>query len=424
MLNYDYSIEEQKQRIQNPITKRYFNEVYQTFVNENYRPSIVMLYSVLICDLVFKLRDLRDLFSDTKAMKILEEIEQLQSSNPKSPDWETKLIILITERTSLFEPADNVAIENLQKLRHLSAHPILSSADILFSPTKENVQSAIRSVLEGILTKPPFFSNKVFEFFLNDIAEAKKSLNTEEDLQRYVQSRYLSRFKENDIKKIFRSLWRVVFVSEDELSDENREINYWALNTLLYANKEMFIDLIRNEKGYYNNITKEKGVKLLINTLSRHSEIFMHLEDPLRLIINNHVETHIDSKIVAWFLEKTFKTHLEKLRNISTIHFSLQTLTHLERIAAEHYCAKEFNFFIIELWGKSGNFYSATQRFDSFILPILEADGLEYVEMIIDMFCNNNQIYFARGIKPRLLEIYNSKYNGVVDVIKFPILFN
>lgn len=424
MLNYDYSIEEQKQRIQNPITKKYFNEVYQTFVNENYRSSIVMLYSVLICDLVFKLRDLRDLFSDSKAKKILEEIEQIQAGNPKSPDWETKLISMISERSSLFEPADIVAIENLQKLRHLSAHPVLSSTDILFSPSKENVQSSIRSILEGILTKPPFFSNKVFDFFLNDIAEAKKSLKTEEDLQRYLQSRYLSRFKDNDLKKIFRSLWRVVFVSEDVLAEENREVNYWALNTLLYASKEKFIDLIKNEKSYYSNITKDKGVKLLVNTLSRHSEIFHHLEEPLHLIINNHVENNIDSKIVAWFFEKSLINHLRKISNLGAYNFTLQTLSHLERLSLEHFCVNEFNLFIVELWGKVSNFNNASKWFHAFIIPLLNTDNRQLMELTIEKFSKNDQIYHSWGLKESLLEIYKLKYDGLVDEKKYATLFN
>ena len=126
-MNSDFSIETAIENIQNNNTKVYFNEVYQTFVNGNYRSSIVMLYSVLICDLIYKLRDLRDIYNDSKAKKILEEIEALQAANPKSPDWETKLIESISSRMTILEPSDIVAIESLQKFRHLSAHPVLTN---------------------------------------------------------------------------------------------------------------------------------------------------------------------------------------------------------------------------------------------------------------------------------------------------------
>lgn len=160
-MNLDYSIENSIERIQNINTREYFKEVYQTFINGNYRSSIVMLYSVLICDLVYKLRDLRDIYKDTKAQKILTEIEVMQSNNPTSPEWESKLVELIKTRTSLLEPSDIVSIESLQKFRHLSAHPVINNADLLYSPNKDIVQALIRNILDGVLINPPFFSNKI-----------------------------------------------------------------------------------------------------------------------------------------------------------------------------------------------------------------------------------------------------------------------
>src|SRR5690554_6104345 len=150
-MSKDFSIESSIEQIQNINTKKYFHEVYQTFVNGNYRSSVVMLYSVLICDLVYKLRDLRDLYNDEKAGKILKDIEQLQNINAKSPEWESKLIEFISSRLTLLEPSDIVAIESLQKYRHLSAHPVLTHSDLLYNPDKDTVRSLIKSILSGVL---------------------------------------------------------------------------------------------------------------------------------------------------------------------------------------------------------------------------------------------------------------------------------
>ena len=156
-MTIDYSIESSFERIQNVHTREYFQEVYQTFVNGNYRSSTVMLYSVLICDLVYKMRDLRDLYGDSKAKKILDEIESMQSRNPNSSEWESKLIEFIKDRTTLLEASDIVAIESLQKFRHLSAHPVLNNADLLFSPNRDTVKALMINILQGVLTNPPFF---------------------------------------------------------------------------------------------------------------------------------------------------------------------------------------------------------------------------------------------------------------------------
>ncbi len=42
-------------------TKEYFNEVISSYANGNYRSAVVMLYSVAVCDLLFKLKELCDI---------------------------------------------------------------------------------------------------------------------------------------------------------------------------------------------------------------------------------------------------------------------------------------------------------------------------------------------------------------------------
>ena len=46
-------------------TGEYFNEVLSNYANGNYRSAVVMLYSVAICDLLFKLQELADMYNDT-----------------------------------------------------------------------------------------------------------------------------------------------------------------------------------------------------------------------------------------------------------------------------------------------------------------------------------------------------------------------
>ena len=47
------------QKIYSPKSREYFKEVISSYVNGNYRSAIVMLYSVCICDLLFKLQELK-----------------------------------------------------------------------------------------------------------------------------------------------------------------------------------------------------------------------------------------------------------------------------------------------------------------------------------------------------------------------------
>ncbi|MEC1395969.1 hypothetical protein [Peribacillus simplex] len=47
------TVQELAEMIYHHKTKKYFDEVLNSFENENYRSSVVMLYTVVICDLVF-----------------------------------------------------------------------------------------------------------------------------------------------------------------------------------------------------------------------------------------------------------------------------------------------------------------------------------------------------------------------------------
>lgn len=53
----NYSIDGLTEQIHNQKTKEYFKEVIITYYTEAYRSCVVTLYSVVICDLVFKLQE-------------------------------------------------------------------------------------------------------------------------------------------------------------------------------------------------------------------------------------------------------------------------------------------------------------------------------------------------------------------------------
>ncbi len=60
----DFSLEASSKRIYISKSKEYFKEVLSSYLNSNYRATIVTLYSVFICDVVFKLQQLRDLYNN------------------------------------------------------------------------------------------------------------------------------------------------------------------------------------------------------------------------------------------------------------------------------------------------------------------------------------------------------------------------
>lgn len=52
------------EQINNSKTREYFSEVLSSFYSGNYRSAIVMLYPCVICDLVYKIKEMKEYYKD------------------------------------------------------------------------------------------------------------------------------------------------------------------------------------------------------------------------------------------------------------------------------------------------------------------------------------------------------------------------
>ena len=253
----EFSLEKISEKIHFGKTKEYFNEVLSSYQNDNYRSSVVMLWSVVVCDIVYKLQHLIDLYEDVSASEILNELTALQNNDPRSPAWELKLIEDVYEKTDLIDSAELEDLRYLQKQRHLSAHPVLNHNRELHFPNKETVRSLLRNTLEGVLIKPPFYTQKIFDEILSDIRENSSALNTKKKVKQYVESRYLNRLTQSVELQIYRSLWKLVFKLDNEDCENNRKINLHVLEIIGTRNLSQLETAIRGEADYYSNVASE-----------------------------------------------------------------------------------------------------------------------------------------------------------------------
>ena len=79
-------------------TKEYFQEVISSYSNGNYRSAVVMLYSICICDLLYKLQELKDIYNDSTAINILQTIEATRTTADDKTKWENDLIEAIRKK--------------------------------------------------------------------------------------------------------------------------------------------------------------------------------------------------------------------------------------------------------------------------------------------------------------------------------------
>lgn len=394
-----FSIELAAEKIYDSRTKEYFQEVLSSYTNGNYRSAVVMLWTVVVCDLIYKLQNLRDIYNDTTAEAILNLIEQKQKDNAKSSDWEAELLNQVRTRTELLDNAEEQNLQNLLKNRHLSAHPVLSQADFLFRPNKETVRSLIRNTLEGVLLKPPILGKKIVTEFVADIAAKQDVLPDDQSLKHYLDARYLRNLRPTIENYLFRELWKFVFQLTNSDTNRNRDINFRSLKIIYARRKNELKKYIQEHKEFFSKVMKEEPLKYLVDFLSDNPSIYGFLKDDARILIKNSVESDINLCAIAIFLKDDVKEHLEEMGK--------RILDKEEKISDDSWIkickiAEEYNHIDLVLdiavkrYGKSDSYMSAYKFFETFIEPILELFDKEHLLKILDVIESNNQIHDGR----------------------------
>jgi hypothetical protein len=314
---HDFSIEMAAERIPDARTRDYFGEVFVSYTTGNFRSATVMLWSVVICDLLFKLEELQTTYADETATALLEEVESKRANNPKSPQWELWLVDEVQNRTKLIEGHEYEALASLQMHRHMSAHPVLDQRYHLHKPTLEAVRADIRAALDGVLTKPALMTKGIFKALVEDLESRIDQFPNDDDLKRYLDAKFFKQLVPAVSKEVFKSLWCVVFISTDPQCVKNRLINFRALKILLEKNPAELMKLTDSEKERLSHVSSDPdALKSLTYLLCERPAIFKLLSDVARVPLKEFVEKNCPE--LGWFIrEGGVREHVEVLTYIS-----------------------------------------------------------------------------------------------------------
>ncbi|KAA8385429.1 hypothetical protein FKW31_08705 [Acetobacter sp. DmW_136] len=370
-----FSIDLSADRIIDQRTRDYFAEVSRSFANECYRSSLVMLWTVVVCDLVYKLQTLRDLYSDTSAGKLLTDVETKRLANPTSPDWEIFLLDEVFKRTKMLEISEHAQLKHLQQLRHFSAHPVLSGTDLLFRPTKEDARAQIRMALEALLMKPALFSKKIVETLVTDIAANKAVLISREKLKAYLEARYLPNMPLATERELFRALWKFCFKLNNAETVANRQINLDALSILYARNRVEMRTMINGDRPAFSNVGPDaQPLDALILFLVDYPELYSSLDRSATLLVDGRLAADINNRAMAHFTKPDMAAHLAALDGEDVTKLATITETVWQSLLSEAEAAGVIDEAVriaIKIYGKSENFDAADKRFSRFIKPIL-----------------------------------------------------
>ncbi len=374
-----------------PQIKIYFREIVSSYDNGNYRSAIVMLYSTIVCDLLLKLKELSEVYSDEKAEKMLEYVEKQRKSKNKSA-WEWELIEKIYKETELLNDEAYTMVHHIYDLRNFSAHPALTDDYELVSPTPEMTVAYIKKSLEDILIKPSVFAQNIVNRMSDDIA-AKKEIyyNDGEAFKGYLNRAYFQKMSIKMKKQVFKAFWKFVFIKVDEdIFKKNRLINRKVLEFMLSLDGDIICKFIEENSNYFKVAQDTSCLNYLCILLGYYPRVYQYLEQD----VHDQVEAfdEKDCRVIKWFVNGDLEQHITMLRINSDI-ISSNKLDILKNICIMQGQPRLFNKFLIKHYSQSSSYSSAKNRFDYLIEPYMNYfTATDFIELF-DVINRNNQIY-------------------------------
>ncbi|MDM1250764.1 hypothetical protein HXZ77_06425 [Acinetobacter johnsonii] len=387
-----FSIDESIENIKNPYTKKLFKEVYSSYAMGNYRSATVMLWSVVVTDLVHKLKELDSIYNDPKALQILQYIQTEQTKDPKSSKWESEIVDKFHKEINFFETFEVANLEHLQKMRHVSAHPVITSTDLLHSPTKETVYSLIRNALESVLTKEALFSSKILDVIFADLNAIKDTLVTFEDRERYFVHKFLNKMPNVLVAKLIKVLWKFVFKVNDSDVKANRGINLDILKVILINRREFFLDFLQQEKTFISDLKLEKDLKdALLDFVLSNRFIMNFFEDECVQTIHAIIDDGKSAKKYQLIKFERIVDYIDYLVTTDTSNFVITNLDIIENESIENNCIEEFKNLCVYGYCQSSSYAEADKMFEKLITPHLSTFNLVQLKTLIDDANNNSQ---------------------------------
>lgn len=400
----------EEDRIYFPKTKEYFKEVANSYSVGNYRSAVVMLYSITICDMLFKLQELKDIYNDSIAIEILQNVEKNKATSNSKSSWEKDFIEEVYNKTEILDIEAFTNLRHLYEHRNLSAHPVLNDNYELITPSRETTFSHIKNILTNILCKPPIFAKNIVETLSEDINEKKVIFkgNTN-DYKAYLDTKYFNKMTNNMKLKVFKSFWKFCFnLPDDDKCKENINANRTALGVLFKGSNDEFKKMLTDIKEDLNVSNKSSCCEQLIILLSNYPELYKFLNDTIYIQLDKKIDESDSMKLICWFKFESFDKHLAYLyENIEDIPAKPVGLaSHIVRHYEQAGMKSKILEYLIYCFGKSRNYSYANWNYDNTIKPYLEDFTKEHFIQLISAINENDQLYNRNLAKTDNTEIY------------------
>ncbi len=421
----DYSIENLLDRIQDARSREYMDEVLSSYYSGNYRSAVVMLYSVVMCDLIYKLQHLKEVYSDNVASDILDEVERLQTASPSSPVWENKIREELLAKSRLITPIEAAHIEALQKDRHLCAHPVLKNNAELHRPARTTVHAHIINALSEILTRPALLEKELLTTILADLSKQRRHMRRPVEAERYILAQYLTKINNPEIEvRLFGKLWKFVFKLNDAEYSKSRGINLHLLNLLYTRNEAEANALIVAEREKLSRQIDTSNFEILyhfVKFANLHPKVYHSLGDAFKISFNATMNSLPLMKQICFFLHDDMKACYNALLKEVTPDSEVAYIIHF---LSQRIGRSEALYIPIQLFARSDSFDEAGNNYNSFIRPYLGDFDTNHFTKILDAIRDNGQIRYSFAVKNQLHNLVKAikKTNEAFDFSQYDFI--
>lgn len=297
--------------------------------------------------------------------------------------------------------------------RNLCAHPAFHDNNELFQPSSELARSHIVHAINLLLSNKPIRGKSVIKLFERDLLSGCLLIDLS-GMRTLIEKRYVSRAKNSAIKSLIKALLIAPFGSEK--GDYKDKL--WEISKALRCFGEM-------QPGIYDECLSDFAVnkveKILPEDLwklivldSFNNQIYgkMSVEDRIMLktqIDSLGIEQITENSIFKFLDSSSLKDDLdEKVRIFIDGYMNNNGLGKLIDFFKKNKNEMLIDY-ILELYGKSGSYYTAEEIGNELIVPFSSCFSLDRERRLFEVVQANNQIRGAGRTSNVLKNIYDAR---------------
>ena len=388
---------------ENNESKVYFKEILQLYYNQNYRSSVVMLYSFIIYDLYMKLQTMAN-EGDDKATKKLREINSLISDDAKYSTVENNVIQFFIDNCELYFKRFIEDIEYLKICRNKCAHLKVNDSS-LYIPKDYVARMLICSMYDNILSvKAPFIMD-LFNVVQSDIelySASAPGINNERyisSVSEKIRNKYLIRMTYDSLKKSYKTFIKLLWVSENEDTEKNIiGIFLFAFSVTDYAVKQGYSQLFSEDQiintykkidndTIKNSTSRKKALIIMLTTFPILVNVIRENESVFEYICNDYVKSPNGLKYYRLFYPNDSRSIYFFFKDTPTLHKPLH---------------------IVKLYGiiKESDDFSIDYFTELMFAKVPSYYGFDEADEVTDFFIRHIEELSDNSIK-KVMEIYN-----------------